>query len=117
MADEQLSNLPRQKIAMLIDGDNAQAGLLSQMLVEAARYGQVTVRRIYGDWTTSNMNSWKETLNFHAFQPIQQFRYTIGKNATDSAMIIDAMDVLHSNAVDAFCLVSSDSDYTRLATR
>ena len=117
MTDEQLANLPRHKIAMLIDGDNAQAGLLSQMLVEAARYGQVTVRRIYGDWTTPSMNSWKETLNFHAFQPIQQFRYTIGKNATDSAMIIDAMDVLHSNAVDAFCLVSSDSDYTRLATR
>ncbi len=117
MADEPLSTLPRQKIAMLIDGDNAQAGLLAQMLVEAARYGQVTVRRIYGDWTTANMNSWKETLNFHAFQPIQQFRYTIGKNATDSAMIIDAMDVLHSNVVDAFCLVSSDSDYTRLATR
>jgi hypothetical protein len=117
VTDEQLANLPRHKIAMLIDGDNAQAGLLSQMLVEAARYGQVTVRRIYGDWTTSNMNSWKETLNFHAFQPIQQFRYTVGKNATDSAMIIDAMDVLHSNSVDAFCLVSSDSDYTRLATR
>jgi NYN domain-containing protein/OST-HTH/LOTUS domain-containing protein len=117
MTDEQLGNLPRHKIAMLIDGDNAQAGLLSKMLVEAARYGQVTVRRIYGDWTTSNMNSWKETLNFHAFQPIQQFRYTIGKNATDSAMIIDAMDIMHSNAVDAFCLVSSDSDYTRLATR
>ncbi len=117
MADEPLSNLPRQKIAMLIDGDNAQAGLLSQMLVEAARYGQVTVRRIYGDWTTANMNSWKETLNFHAFQPIQQFRYTIGKNATDSAMIIDAMDILHSSVVDGFCLVSSDSDYTRLATR
>jgi uncharacterized LabA/DUF88 family protein len=117
MPDEQLSSLPRQKIAVLIDGDNAQAGLLPQMLVEAARYGQVTVRRIYGDWTTTNMNSWKETLNYHAFQPIQQFRYTIGKNATDSAMIIDAMDILHSNTVDAFCLVSSDSDYTRLATR
>src|SRR5574340_338867 len=117
MADEQITNLPRHKIAMLIDGDNAQAGLLAQMLVEAARYGQVTVRRIYGDWTTSNMNSWKETLNFHAFQPIQQFRYTIGKNATDSAMIIDAMDILHSNVVNGFCLVSSDSDYTRLATR
>ncbi len=102
---------------MLIDGDNAQAGLLTQMLVEAARYGQVTVRRIYGDWTTSNMNSWKETLNFHAFQPIQQFRYTIGKNATDSAMIIDAMDIMHSGVVEGFCLVSSDSDYTRLATR
>jgi hypothetical protein len=118
MTDEQLiSNLPRQKIAMLVDGDNAQAALLPQMLVEAARYGQVTVRRIYGDWTTVNMNSWKETLNFHAFQPIQQFRYTIGKNATDSAMIIDAMDILHTGVVDAFCLVSSDSDYTRLATR
>jgi hypothetical protein len=87
------------------------------MLVEVAKYGQVTVRRIYGDWTTSNMNSWKDTLNFHAFQPIQQFRYTIGKNATDSAMIIDAMDIMHSGAVDGFCLVSSDSDYTRLATR
>jgi hypothetical protein len=117
MTDEQLTSLPRHKLAMLIDGDNAQAGLLSQMLVEAARYGQVTVRRIYGDWTTSNMNSWKETLNFHAFQPIQQFRYTIGKNATDSAMIIDAMDIMHSGVVDGFCLVSSDSDYTRLATR
>jgi hypothetical protein len=117
MANEQIKSFARDKIAMLIDGDNAQAGLLSQMLVEAGRYGQVTVRRIYGDWTTSSMNSWKDTLNFHAFQPIQQFRYTIGKNATDSAMIIDAMDILHSGVVDGFCLVSSDSDYTRLATR
>jgi uncharacterized LabA/DUF88 family protein len=102
---------------MLIDGDNAQASMLPKMLVEAAKYGQITVRRIYGDWTTSHMNSWKDTLNFHAIQPIQQFRYTIGKNATDSAMIIDAMDILHSDAVDGFCLISSDSDYTRLATR
>jgi hypothetical protein len=117
MTDEQINSLGRSKIAMLIDGDNAQAGLLAQMLVEAGRQGQVTVRRIYGDWTTANMNSWKETLNYHAFQPIQQFRYTIGKNATDSAMIIDAMDILHSRVVDGFCLVSSDSDYTRLATR
>ncbi|WKZ39226.1 MAG: NYN domain-containing protein [Anaerolineales bacterium] len=117
MADEQLKSLARNKIAMLIDGDNAQAGLLTQMLVEAGRHGQITVRRIYGDWTTTSMNSWKDTLNFHAFQPIQQFRYTVGKNATDSAMIIDAMDILHSNVVDGFCLVSSDSDYTRLATR
>src|SRR6188474_483471 len=107
----------RQRIAVLIDGDNAQSSLLPQMLVEAGRHGQVTVRRIYGDWTTNNMNSWKETLNYHAFQPIQQFRYTIGKNATDSAMIIDAMDILHSGVVEGFCLVSSDSDYTRLATR
>ena len=116
MTDETAVSL-RRKIAILIDGDNAQPGLLPQMLVEAGRHGQVTVRRIYGDWTTSNMNSWKDTLNFHAFQPIQQFRYTVGKNATDSAMIIDAMDLLHSGVVDGFCLVSSDSDYTRLATR
>ena len=116
MTDEQITSRSR-KIAMLIDGDNAQATLLAKMLVEAAKYGQVTVRRIYGDWTTNNMKSWKDTLNFHAFQPIQQFRYTIGKNATDSAMIIDAMDILHSGDVDGFCLVSSDSDYTRLATR
>src|SRR5512145_1983956 len=116
MANENLNSL-RNKVAILIDGDNAQSSLLSQMIVEAGRHGQVTVRRIYGDWTTSSMNSWKETLNFHAFQPIQQFRYTIGKNATDSAMIIDAMDILHSGVVDGFCLVSSDSDYTRLATR
>jgi len=117
MADEQFNNMSRHKIAMLIDGDNAQSSLLAQMLAEAGKYGLVTLRRIYGDWTTSSMNSWKDTLNYHAFQPVQQFRYTVGKNATDSAMIIDAMDVLHSGVVDGFCLVSSDSDYTRLATR
>jgi hypothetical protein len=116
MANQPITN-GRQKIAILIDGDNAQSSLLPQMLVETGRHGQVTVRRIYGDWTTNSMNSWKETLNYHAFQPIQQFRYTVGKNATDSAMIIDAMDILHSGVVDGFCLVSSDSDYTRLATR
>jgi hypothetical protein len=116
MPEEQI-NLSRHKIAILIDGDNAQASLLQQMLVEAGRYGLVTVRRIYGDWTTNSMNSWKDTLNYYAFQPVQQFRYTIGKNATDSAMIIDAMDLLHSGVVDGFCLASSDSDYTRLATR
>src|SRR5512142_2573865 len=116
MDNETLPN-DRQKIAILIDGDNAQSSILPQMLVEAGRYGMVTVRRIYGDWTTPNMNSWKDVLNFHAIQPIQQFRYTIGKNVTDSAMIIDAMDILHSGVVDGFCLVSSDSDYTRLATR
>src|ERR1043165_462464 len=116
MANQSINN-NREKIAILIDGDNAQSSLLPQMLVEAGRHGQVTVRRIYGDWTTNSMNSWKETLNYHAFQPIQQFRYTVGKNATDSAMIIDAMDILHTGVVDGFCLVSSDSDYTRLATR
>jgi len=116
MATENLSTL-RNKIAILIDGDNAQSSLLQEMLVEAGKHGQITVRRIYGDWTTNNMKSWKDTLNYHAFQPIQQFRYTVGKNATDSAMIIDAMDILHSRVVEGFCLVSSDSDYTRLATR
>ena len=117
MAEEQFTSLARHKIAVLIDGDNATPSLLPQMLVEAGKYGMVTVRRIYGDWTTSNMNGWKEILNYHAFQPVQQFRYTVGKNATDSAMIIDAMDILHVGVVEGFCLVSSDSDYTRLATR
>ncbi|MBG0784915.1 MAG: NYN domain-containing protein [Anaerolineaceae bacterium] len=106
-----------RRVAILIDGDNAQATLIEEILVEAGKYGNATIRRVYGDWTTPNMSSWKDTLNIHAFQPIQQFRYTVGKNATDSAMIIDAMDILHSHQVDGFCLVSSDSDYTRLATR
>jgi Fe-S-cluster formation regulator IscX/YfhJ len=106
-----------RKIALLIDGDNAQPPLLGQILAEAGKYGLVTIRRIYGDWTTVNMSGWKGALNENAIQPIQQFRYTIGKNATDSAMIIDAMDILHGHLVDGFCLVSSDSDYTRLATR
>jgi len=106
-----------RRVAILIDGDNAQASLIEQILVEAGKYGNATIRRVYGDWTTPNMSSWKDILNIHAFQPIQQFRYTVGKNATDSAMIIDAMDILHSDQVDGYCLVSSDSDYTRLATR
>lgn len=106
-----------RRISILIDGDNAQATLIEEILVEAGKYGNATIRRVYGDWTTPSMNSWKDILNIHAFQPIQQFRYTVGKNATDSAMIIDAMDILHSHQVDGFCLVSSDSDYTRLATR
>jgi len=106
-----------RRMAVLIDGDNAQAKLVKHILSEASKYGTVTVKRNYGDWTTTNMNGWKDTLNTYAIQPIQQFRYTIGKNATDSAMIIDAMDLLYSGTVDAFCLVSSDSDYTRLATR
>ncbi len=108
---------PTQRIAMLIDGDNAQPSLIDKILAETTKYGLITIRRIYGDWTSSNMNGWKEVLQIHAIQPIQQFRYTVGKNATDSAMIIDAMDIFYSGTVDAFCLVSSDSDYTRLATR
>ena len=106
-----------RRIAVLIDGDNAQPSLIEKILAEASKYGSVTIRRNYGDWTTSNMNGWKDTLQTYAVQPIQQFRYTVGKNATDSAMIIDAMDILYSASVDGFCLVSSDSDYTRLATR
>jgi len=105
------------RMAMLIDGDNAQPSLIVKLLAEAGKYGSPTIRRIYGDWTTPQMNGWKDCLNNHAIQPIQQFRYTIGKNATDSALIIDAMDLLHSELVDGFCIVSSDSDYTRLATR
>jgi uncharacterized LabA/DUF88 family protein len=106
-----------KRIALLIDGDNARPRLIGKILTEAGKYGSVTIRRIYGDWTTSNMKGWKDSLNNAAIQPIQQFRYTVGKNATDSAMIIDAMDILNGNLVDGFCLVSSDSDYTRLATR
>ncbi|HNY18692.1 MAG TPA: NYN domain-containing protein [Flexilinea sp.] len=108
---------PAQRIAVLIDGDNAQASLIDKILAEITKYGLITIRRIYGDWTASNMSGWKDVLQTHAIQPIQQFRYTTGKNATDSAMIIDAMDIFYSGTVDAFCLVSSDSDYTRLATR
>lgn len=107
----------QERFAVLIDGDNAQASLLPQILAEISKFGLITIKRIYGDWTTTSMNSWKKVLHKYAIQPIQQFRYTVGKNATDSAMIIDAMDLLHSNDVDGFCIVSSDSDYTRLATR
>jgi uncharacterized LabA/DUF88 family protein len=114
---EDLQEEGLKKIAILIDGDNAQPSLLGKILAEAGKQGPITIRRIYGDWTTSNMNGWKDVLNNYAIQPIQQFRYTVGKNATDSAMIIDAMDILHSGKADGFCIVSSDSDYTRLATR
>jgi uncharacterized LabA/DUF88 family protein len=106
-----------KRIAMLIDGENAQSSLIDKMVAETGKYGLVTVRRIYGDWTTPQMKSWKEILNAHAIQPIQQFRYTIGKNSSDASLIIDAMDILYEGTVHGFCLVSSDSDYTRLATR
>lgn len=110
-------NSGTRRIAMLIDGDNAQPSLIEKMLAETTKYGLISIRRIYGDWTASNMGGWKEVLQTYAIQPIQQFRYTIGKNATDSAMIIDAMDIVYTGGIDGFCLVSSDSDYTRLATR
>ena len=91
------NNNTEKRVAILIDGDNAQSSLIEQIVVESARFGNATIRRVYGDWTTANMKSWKDILNSYAFQPIQQFRYTIGKNATDSAMIIDAMDILHKD--------------------
>ena len=106
-----------QKLAVLIDADNAQASVIQELLAEVSRYGTATIKRAYGDWTTTNLKSWKDVLHTMAIQPIQQFAYTTGKNATDSALIIDAMDVLHADSVDGFCLVSSDSDFTRLATR
>ncbi|MGD8476785.1 MAG: NYN domain-containing protein [Burkholderiales bacterium] len=106
-----------RNLAVLVDADNAQASVIVEILGEVARYGTATVKRAYGDWTTPNLANWKKALHVHAVQPIQQFSYTKGKNATDSALIIDAMDLLHGGKVDGFCLVSSDSDFTRLATR
>jgi uncharacterized LabA/DUF88 family protein len=107
----------QRKIAMLIDGDNASPNIIENMIRETEKYGTITVRQVYGDWTEQNMRGWKEILHVHAIQPIQQFRYTVGKNCTDSALIINAMDILHQKIVSGFCIVSSDSDYTRLATR
>lgn len=108
-------NQPR--LAVLIDADNAQASLAAELLGEISRYGVATTKRAYGDWTTTNLKGWKEVLHKLAIQPIQQFSYTTGKNSTDSSLIIDAMDLLHGGRVDGFCLISSDSDFTRLATR
>lgn len=105
------------RLAVLIDADNAQSSLAEQLFSEIARYGDASVRRAYGDWTTQNLVGWKSELHRLAIQPVQQFRYTTGKNATDSALIIDAMDLLHSGKFEGFCIVSSDSDFTRLATR
>lgn len=104
-------------IAVLIDGDNIPAGSVTEMMEEITKYGNPTIKRIYGDWTRPGLNKWKKVLLENAITPIQQYAYTVGKNATDSAMIIDAMDILYSNKVNGFCLVSSDSDFTRLATR
>lgn len=104
-------------IAVLIDGDNAQAKLIKEIIEEVSKYGKATIRRIYGDWTTPHMNSWKEIINQFSISPIQKFSYTTGKNSTDSSLIIDAMDILHSHSINGFCIVSSDSDYTGLAKR
>jgi len=104
-------------IAVLIDGDNIPSAHVKEMMEEIAKYGNPTIKRIYGDWTKPNLSKWKNILLENAITPIQQYGYTTGKNATDSAMIIDAMDILYSEKVNGFCLVSSDSDFTRLATR
>ena len=105
------------KLAVLIDADNTQASIIEGLLAEVAKYGVASVKRIYGDWTNTNLRSWKDKLLEFAIQPIQQYSYTSGKNSTDSAMIIDAMDLLYTENLDGFCVVSSDSDFTRLATR
>lgn len=105
------------RFALLIDADNVSAKYIQPILDELSKYGNVTYKRIYGDWTRSNNASWKEELLQNSITPIQQFSYTYGKNATDSAMIIDAMDMLYTNQLEGFCLVSSDSDFTRLASR
>ncbi|MCC2593763.1 NYN domain-containing protein [Tessaracoccus sp. OS52] len=105
------------RLAVLIDADNARADHVEPLLVEVAKHGRASVRRAYGDWTSTQLNSWKTQLLRHSIQPIQQFSYTTGKNATDSSLIIDAMDLLHAGNLDGICIVSSDSDFTRLAAR
>lgn len=107
----------QKKLAVLIDADNAQASIIKLLLDEIAKYGIASVKRIYGNWTTPQLQPWKDVLLAHSIIPVQQFNYTTGKNATDSALIIDAMDLLHDGNLDGFCIVSSDSDYTRLASR
>ena len=109
--------ISQAKLAVLIDADNTQPAIIEGLLDEVAKYGVASVKRIYGDWTSNHLRSWKERLLANAIQPIQQFSYTTGKNATDSAMIIDAMDLLYSEKLNGFCIVSSDSDFTRLAAR
>ena len=112
-----MANEHATKLAVLIDADNAQPAIAEALLAEVAKYGTAHVKRAYGDWTSNHLKSWKEQLLTQSIQPIQQFGYTSGKNATDSAMIIDAMDLLYAGRFDGFCIVSSDSDFTRLAAR
>src|ERR1700720_3960326 len=104
-------------LALMIDGDNASPKIVVGLLAEIANYGVASVKRIYGDWTGPNLKGWKDCLLEHSIQPVQQFAYTTGKNATDGAMIIDAMDLLNTGRFDGFCIVSSDSDFARLAAR
>ena len=105
------------RLAILIDADNSNPDKLPDLLAEIAKYGNASVRRVYGNWTSGQLGKWKNCLLKHSLQPIQQFNYTTGKNATDSAMIIDAMDLLYAGNLEGFCIVSSDSDFTRLAAR
>ena len=105
------------RLAVLIDADNAQAAVIDGLLAEIARFGEATVKRIYGDFTSTASSSWKKVLQKYAIKPVQQFAYTTGKNATDSTLIIDAMDLLYTRKFDGFCLVTSDSDFTGLAMR
>ena len=107
----------QEHLAVLIDADNSQPSIIEGLLDEVAQYGVASVKRIYGDWTSTQLKGWKAHLLEHGIQPIQQFGYTTGKNATDSAMIIDAMDLLYTRKFEGFCIVSSDSDFTRLASR
>ncbi len=106
-----------RRLMLMIDGDNAQASLLPQILAEVSKYGVMTIRRVYGNWESPLLKPWKELLHTYALKPEQQFSYTSGKNATDIALIIDAMDFIHTTVIEGICIVSSDSDYTPLATR
>lgn len=112
-----MANETAAKLAVLIDADNAKPSIIEALLAEIAKYGTAHVKRAYGDWTDTHLKTWKDRLLTQSIQPIQQFGYTRGKNATDSALIIDAMDLLYSGRFDGFCIVSSDSDFTRLAGR
>ena len=113
----EIKNGQDKRLAVLIDADNASPAIIEPLLAEVSKYGVATVKRIYGDWTSPSLGGWKKVLASFAIHPIQQFRHTVGKNATDSAMIIDAMDLLYTKRFNGFCIVSSDSDFTRLASR
>lgn len=117
MAAKSSPPLQQKHLAVLIDADNASAAIVEGLFEEIAKYGVASVKRIYGDWTGTQLGGWKKVLLEHSIQPMQQFAYTTGKNATDSSLIIDAMDLLYTRRFDGFCLVSSDSDFTRLAAR
>ncbi len=112
-----IENNLHKRLSVLLDAGNASPKIISGLLEEIATYGIASVKRIYGNWTSPSLGSWKDVLLKHALQPIQQFEYTVGKNSTDSAMIIDAMDLLYTGKLDGFCIVSSDSDFTKLASR